>query len=268
MRDPVEPIPSPHASSAFARTYWECSGPPQWQPSSEVARGYDPGRLLSGREDLLGIDRRSHARDARASLAPRGSRLTAAHHRPVEALLGLRSRHGWAMVRSLAMAPTGLLVRLVDVRDPELDEEERRRGRTTFARLCAELGAPRGARPTPSLEREANASAPSSPLAAIGGCVLARRVVADLSHWVNVRPHRPSSRAAQELPVTLVVPCRRGATPGRPSPHGGRSPSRVTLVQIPGTLAPLSDPQPEVLAVALSPAARSRFALAVGIAEA
>lgn len=166
------------------------------------------------------------------------------------------------MVRTLALAPAGLLVHLFDLMDPELSEDERREGRATFARLCADLGAPASRTPRPAGRGSPRVA--SSPLAAVGSCVLARRVVADLSTWVNGRPDHPSSRAAQDLPVTLVVPCRRQGGSASHIGQGRSAPPRLTLVQIPGTLAPLSDPGPEILAVALSPAARSRLDLALG----
>src|SRR5690606_33913880 len=123
--------------------------------------------------------------------------------------------------------------------DPDLDAEERRVARVMFGRLATALGAS-----TPTGE------AVGSPLAAIGGCLLAPRVVADLSSWANARGPR-RSRNPRRLPVTLVMTS--------PVPVRGESALRFVpgfapdLVRIPGEIVPLSDPHPRVLGVALTP---------------
>jgi hypothetical protein len=208
--------------------------------------------LLAGRGDVRGLDRRSEARHPGSHAGSSTARaLGSAQHVPLDVVFGLRTRQGWALVRGVCMSASGLVVQLFDLLDPTLDPPRRRIARRTFAQLAARLGAP-GAR-TRSPGRG------SSPLAAVGGCVLAGRVVADLSVWSNGRPARPSSRAApRPVSATLVVPvARRHAAPAACNRGGG------PVVQIPAELAPLNDPRPDVLGIALTEAAVARFAMAV-----
>jgi hypothetical protein len=254
MRDPVAPIPSPFAASKTARGFWQATARPP-PPPARHGRGeapdYDPTALLPMRGDVRGIDRRTRSRvagDASTESAT-GCAITAARHVGVHAFFGLQTPEGWALVRSLCMSPTGVLVRLFDPRDPDLDIDEVRVGRSIFRQLA------------PMLDRHATAASASgsdarvgSPLAAVGGCVLAPRVVADLSGWANGRSARRSSGQRRPIHVTLVLATRaRGA--------GGRA--EGAIARIPGEIVPLNDPRADLLGVALGPDSLAWFASAV-----
>lgn len=265
MRDPLAPIPSPdHPGTA---SYWTRRSPPpppdaggRGQNSSEPTDSdpYDPTRLLAGAPaDSTGIDRRvqPRTRAQRGDDGGDGGRVLAAQHRKLEAVVGLRTAKGWLLMRTLSVAPGGVLVRLIDLLDPDLDPGDRARGRTALTRLAPALGAP--------LRPDAGASTRElggSPLATVGHCLLQNRILADLAQWANHRGGRRSSRVHDEsaLAVNIVVPI------------DGTAGERARLRDMPtvfGHLAPLTDPQPGVLAVALSPAARSQLEIAVASAR-
>jgi hypothetical protein len=211
-----------------------------------VEEEYSPMRLL-GRDqgDTHGLDRRSRSRRAVAPAVTEDhgtGRLLSAAHRPVDVILGLSTSHGWALVRTLSSAPAGLLLHLLDLVDPALAPGLRARGQVVLRRLGPVLGAP--LRP--------NVRQPGSPLAMVGGCLLAPRVVADLSNFASqpVARRGASQRAPATLTVSLLIPGDAGHPPGS-------SLSGVTCIE--AELVPMTDPQPQVLAVALSPRALARL---------
>jgi hypothetical protein len=218
MRDPLAPIPSPARDPGFWQT---TSAPRATRLPSHLRPGahddeYAPMRLL-GRDqgDTHGLDRRAQRRPSMHAPAPgeeHGTdRLLSAAHRRLDLVLGLSTRHGWAIVRTLSMAPAGLLL---------------------LRRLAPMLGAPL---------RATTVHEPGSPLATVGGCLLAPRVVADLSCWASkpVARRGTSTRRPATLTVTLL---QLTGMPG-----------------IEGELVPMTDPQPQVLAVALTPAALAQL---------
>ena len=77
-------------------------------------------------------------------------------------------------------------------------------------------------------------------LGLVSGCLLAPRLLEDLAHWGSHR--RPAA-----VPVTLLVP---------PTRAGSGDPPALTVA---GTLAPLTDPSRDVLAIALSPDEHARL---------
>lgn len=243
MRDPLAPIPSPTASP----TFWDTAMLPRGTRvgSDEPVEEYSPLRLLQRDQgDTHGLDRRSRRRDRARPVDDddHGSdRLLSAVHTVRRAILGLCTAHGWALVHTLTVAPTGILVHLLDLLSPALNPELRTQGRTLLARLAPVLGAPL---------RPRAIHQPGSPLATIGGCLLAPRVVADLSSWASQpSARRGTTRAGHgAFAVTLLVP---GA-----EPHAG-------VVRLEGELVPMTDPQPQVLAVALSSRALAQLGRAL-----
>jgi hypothetical protein len=236
MRDPVAPIPSPFVVTERARGFWSVGRPPP-PPHRDEPPSYDPTRLLVERGDVLGIDRRAGPRASND--ATPGSAVTAARHVDVRAYFGLQTPGGWALVRGLCMSPRGVLVHLFDPCDPELDADEIGVAGTVFRRLA------------PVLDRHATAGRPAgSPLAAVGGCVLAPRVVADLSRWANGRATRRSCGGRRAIDATLVLPLRESSGDG-------------AFERIPGEIVPLNDPHPDVLGIALDSDAVRRFARAL-----
>lgn len=236
MRDPLAPIPSPTASPDF----WRTAEVPRSTRvgADEPVEEFSPLRLLQRDQgDTHGLDRRSRRRDLPRETdegAHGTDRLLSAVHRTRRLVLGLCTAHGWALVHTLSVAPAGVLVHLLDLLGPTLSPELRREGRALLGRLAPVLGAPLH----PGAIHE-----PGSPLATIGGCLLAPRVIADLSSWAS-QPlaRRGASRAAHgAFTVTLLVPGDEGVT------------------RIEGELVPMTDPQPHVLAVALSPRALSEL---------
>jgi hypothetical protein len=129
-----------------------------------------------------------------------------------------------------------LLLHLLDLLDPGLAPDLRARGQAVLRQLGPVLGAP--LRP--------NVRQPGSPLAMVGGCLLAPRVVADLSSFASqpVGRRGTSQRAPAALTVSLLIP-DAGHPPG------------ITCIE--AELVPMTDPQPQVLAVALSPRALARL---------
>ena len=237
MRDPVAPIPSPVAPQPAARRFWEQAGPPPTppraagEPTAVADRSYDPVRLLpADAGDPLGIDRRRQRRKP-GQFQPDG--FPAPGHESFDAIFGLATRNGWALVRGLSLAPGGVLLHFLDLMARGLPASERARGQQVFHQLTPHLGT--------FLRQDRTAS---SPLAAVGSALLGQRVVEDLSTWMGAR--RTAARTSRTPPghatsVSLVLPV------GSPLPTG-----RTNVARIPGTLVPLTDPNPHVLAVSLS----------------
>lgn len=230
MRDPLAPIPSPAVSPNF----WHSAQVPR---STRVGgefpvEEFSPLRLLPRDQgDTHGLDRRARRRDASRPEGPRepdhgAGRLLGAVHTRRRRVLGLCTAHGWALVHTLTLAPTGALLHLLDLLDPSLPDDLRRAGRLLLGRVAPELGAP--LRPRAVHE-------PGSPLATVGGCLLAPRVVADLSSWASQPLARHGASRPGVFTVTLLVP----------GPCG--------YERHEGELVPMTDPGPRVLAVALSP---------------
>ncbi|MBA3545763.1 MAG: hypothetical protein H0T76_04700, partial [Nannocystis sp.] len=177
MRDPLAPIPSPARDPGF----WQnTTAPRATRLPSHLRRSttddeYSPMRLL-GRDqgDTHGLDRRAQRRPSMqtpATTHEHGTeRLLSAAHRRIDLVLGLSTSHGWALVRTLSVAPAGLLLHLLDLVDPALGPEHRAAGQLVLRRLAPMLGAPL---------RAGSVHEPGSPLATVGGCLLAPRVVAD-----------------------------------------------------------------------------------------
>jgi hypothetical protein len=77
-------------------------------------------------------------------------------------------------------------------------------------------------------------------LGLVSGCLLAPRLLEDLAHWGSHR--RPAA-----VPVTLIVPSTRARSGDPPA------------LTVAGTLAPLTDPSRDVLAIALAPDEHARL---------
>mgnify|MGYP000163779592 CR=1 FL=1 len=245
MRDPLAPIPSPGSDPGFwhGTTTPRATRLPAAMRPSEVdddSDEYSPLRLLErNRGDTHGLDRRFvPRRDDPTQISDEHGcgRLLSAAHRSLDAVLGLSTSHGWALVRTLTFAPAGILLHLLDLLSPDLRADHRARGQALLRRLAPVLGAPL---------RPAAVHAPGSPLATVGGCLLAPRVVADLSSFASqpVGRRGTSQRRPAALTVTLLLP----------SPDAGE------LIHVEGELVPMTDPQPKVLAVALSARALARL---------
>lgn len=298
MRDPRGPIPHPQLESH----YWRTVRPPRPRAeargsddASEIA--YDPTQLLPphDRSEDLGIDRRQVVRAEleaiesieaeidettfdlvdevdgaprepvhRLDHARRSACVLTGAHRRFDALLGLRSAAGWALVRTISLSPNGVLLRVVDPCDPGLDRPLRLRARAALARLgqsFADVDGPPD--PTAAFDQ------PGSMLATVGTCLLSRRVVADVSRWSHSAAHKAAQRTSSvvnhrpHLEVELVVPPAL--------PQGGRRHMRVSVgadalstgraaaPRFTGRVVPLNDPSDLVLAVALEPAQRARL---------
>lgn len=239
MRDPLAPIPSPARDPDWWRAVRSPRGtrlPPAFRPEPDVADEYSPLRLLERNQgDTHGLDRRHRPRQTMQGAIPGDDhgtgRLLSAAHRRVHAVLGLSTTHGWALVRALTIAPAGVLLHLLDPLAETTTPAHRAEGRAVLARLAPWLGAPL---------RPGAVHAPGSPLATVGGCLLAPRVVADLSSWASqpVGRRGTSQRRPAALTVMLMIP---------------RADGRITRIE--GELVPMTDPQPQVLAVALTPRA-------------
>ena len=248
MRDPLAPIPSPTRDPGYWRALATPRGtrlPPVYRPETDAAEEYSPLRLLERNQgDTHGLDRRHRARQPMRDGIPRDDhgtgRLLSAAHRRVHAVLGLSTTHGWALVRALSIAPAGVLLHLLDLLGPDTRPEHRAEGQALLSRLAPLLGAPLHPRAVHS---------PGSPLATVGGCLLAPRVVADLSSWASqpVGRRGTSQRRPAALTVMLMIPTRAGG-----------------VVRVEGELVPMTDPQPQVLAVALTPRALAELEQATG----
>ena len=242
MRDPLAPIPSPARDPGFwhGTTTPRATRLPQHLRHGDAEDEYSPLRLLERNQgDTHGLDRRGRRRESTpAPTAGHGTdRLLSAAHRPLDLVLGLSTSHGWALVRTLSRAPAGVLLHLLDLLAPDLAPETRAQGQAVLRRLAPLLGAPL---------RPGSVHAPGSPLATVGGCLLAPRVVADLSSWASqpIARRGTSQRRPPSLTVTLLCP-HGDARPGAPATLHG-----ITCVE--GELVPMTDPQPQVLAVALT----------------
>ena len=239
MRDPVAPIPS----SRGDHRYWE-SMPPLREPrtSRDEAKS-EPFEVNRG--DLLGIDRRELPRGSgQTGVERRGEGgFVSSTHRSFDTVLGLRSHHGWALVRTLTLAPSGVLLQLVDPTDPSLDPTLRWRAKNALDALSPTLGSPSPAR------HGRDPKQGSSLLAKVGTCLLSRRVVADISKWAN-----ENTNAYREgLQMELVVPPPTHF-------HYRPDPTRISC-----ELVPMTDPTPQLLAVALRPSDRDFLELAVRV---
>lgn len=263
MRDPLAPIPSPARDPGFWQTTTTPRAtrlPSHLRADSELDE-YSPMRLLERNQgDTHGLDRRGTRRQSTRPAVTgddHGSaRLLSAAHRSIDVVLGLSTSHGWALVRTMTVAPAGVLLHLLDLVSPETSAEHRTQGQAVLRRLAPLLGAPL---------RPGAVHDPGSPLALVGGCLLAPRVVADLSSFASQPNGRrgTSQRRPASLTVTLLVPQlhhpqRAGATL---EPRPASSMQGLTCVE--GELVPMTDPQPQVLAVALSPRALAQLELAV-----
>jgi hypothetical protein len=261
MRDPRGPIPSPYHPGAHADAFWRKPAPPPLVADGASEQGgadeYDPTRLLPGSHgDAAGIDRRTRPRDGGSSHTTHG--VAATQHRRVDAVLALSATSGWVLVRTLSLAPNGVLLHLLDLLDPDLEPFERTHGQAMLLRLAPVLGAPLRPRHLEAAAAGHPSESGGSMLATVGQCVLARRLIADLSCWSSRSQGLRSSRVAStpSLMVSLLVP-------GPQSPGHGASAARAGMTTIAGELLPLTDPKPYVLAVGLTPAAAARLELAL-----
>ncbi|WP_434427948.1 hypothetical protein [Nannocystis pusilla] len=216
MRDPLAPIPSPTVSPNF----WDTALLPRGTRvgGDEPVEEFSPLRLLQRDQgDTHGLDRRSRRRgggQALDALDHGSARLLSSVHTVRRALLGLSTAHGWALVHTLTVAPTGLLVHLLDLLKPGLNPELRDQGRSLLARIAPLLGAPLRPR---AIHR------PGSPLATIGGCLLAPRVVADLFELglAAERTSRHHAGGSRRLRRHVAGPGGRSAR--RRGQHRGRA---------------------------------------------
>ncbi|MCA9714097.1 MAG: hypothetical protein H6713_23135 [Myxococcales bacterium] len=253
----LEPAPPVRLSrAAQARTNLHGFG--------EVAR-FDPLRLLRRNDgDTHGLDRRtqrrSHVQDRGADVGTRlrdSARLLSAGHQALDLMLGLASAHGWALVRVLSAAPTGLLLHHVDILDPALPWTQRARARRVLGKLATVFA---------DVMRPGAVHPPGSLLGTIGGCLLAGRVMADLSSWASLPIARrgASDGASGSHTVTLFALTadleleREDLPPGLASlvataARDCAMPQYPGLVRLEGELVPMTDPQPAVVAVALAP---------------
>lgn len=169
----------------------------------------------------LGLDRRGGPRDATEAQV---DRFTARSHRPLPLVFGLRTGHAHALLKGLSFSPRGVLLHLLDILDPELDAHERlgALGLTQLARAVGSRG--------------------HSPLGLLTACMEARSHVADLSRRANATANVAAARGSwPSCTVELVALLRLGHDRAE-----ALAPLRVR-----GVLAPLADPSPAVLAVAL-----------------
>lgn len=147
------------------------------------------------------------------------------HHVPFERILAIQSTLGWALVRSFSRSPTGLLVRFVDLSAPGLSLSHRNQ---CFFLL-------RSTAPY-SLRNQKG-----SLLATVGAWILAKRVIADLSEQVSCR--------MEDSSLSLFCPPLASSTTA----------NEDEILQLQAKLMPLLDPNPQVLALSLSPTALCRL---------
>jgi hypothetical protein len=221
MRDPYAPIPT--SPRWWTRAPARPPAPPgrvriDAAPHATQTDTYDPVRLLEPSTDRLGIDRRRRARGAPSAEDP-GARADL-ELLDVVSTAHVRVRRVLGLVAGRT-APS--LVQVVSwcphgvlarALDPT-DKHASTRGRAATHRAFRAL--------LPELSR-----GDPSPLFAASLAVLSSRVVRDLAE-----------AAPRRLAVQLVLP--------RPEAAG-----RAAL-RIRGELAPLTDPQPDLLAIALDP---------------
>ncbi|MGB1274939.1 MAG: hypothetical protein ACPG77_04245 [Nannocystaceae bacterium] len=259
MRDPLAPIPSFGGDPGF----WRCTRTPGNDYSSARVRenadkmseqtssmrtdlqAFDLDPLLrSGRRPP--IDRRSRRRSHVIATAT-GVTPTQAQGIPRPAttrlgsrLLGLRTNHGWALVRPLALIEGGVLLHHVALNDPELSSRERNEGRTLLAHIVRAM--------TGALK--ATIHPPGSLLATVGGCLLSERVIADLSAWAShPEAHHSGNRHQVDLLLTQPMVTSPSAQP----------------LRFAGELVPMTDPQPQTVAITLTDGGRTRFLRALKI---
>ncbi|HWB81751.1 MAG TPA: hypothetical protein VG755_42605 [Nannocystaceae bacterium] len=171
--------------------------------------------------DRVALDRRAGPRGDDRPVAI--DRFTAATHRPLPLLFGLGAMGRWAIVKGLSLAPGGVLVHLLDTTDPELDVRDRIPP-SVWMRLA----------------RCADAQRVPSPLWLSTSCVQAPMLVAELS--------RRASTQGMATMVELVPLAWRDRSEPPPA------------LRCSGVLAPLCDPRPQVLGIALGDAARAGLA--------
>lgn len=180
----------------------------------------EPAATLRLAPEGLALDRRGGPRHG--DRPPLVDRFTAATHRPLPLVLGLGVHGRWALVKGLSIGPAGVLVHLLDTTDPELDPRDRVAS-SVWMRLA----------------RCADPQRVPSPLWLSSCCVQAPALVAELSRRAALRGH-------VETPQVVLVPLGwHGSAPARPDP---------AMPQLVGTLAPLADPRPQVLGIALADA--------------
>lgn len=170
------------------------------------------------------IDRRQHRREDELHWVRSGP--AQAHH-AFDHVVALWTTRGWALVRTLSVCPSGVLLRLLDVLDPDTPAELRQRGQRALLGLSSVFGATNPAEPSPK----------TSLLAHVGACLLARRAV----HEASLFSKRPGEAAC------IIVPRTHRSLP----------------INVDGVLCPLNDPDPATLAVALDPPGRTRLCAAI-----
>jgi hypothetical protein len=193
-----------------------------------------PVHLHGDGGDALGIDRRRRARsgDTEAEPALLDDVVFAAHLR-WRAFLGLTCDQGGAWLDAISVCPTGMLARAVDPTDPSLSFAERQRLGPQMRALLPQMC--RGA---------------TSPLVATGVTLLSSRFAEDLGRWAQA----PATRPATTVTLLLAPPVGRGGQHGEVE--------RVT-----GVLAPLTDPHPGILAIALPAQVAARWMARAAIAR-
>lgn len=165
--------------------------------------------------ERVALDRRAGPRGDDRPLAI--DRFTAATHRPLPLLLGIGAMGRWAIVKGLSLAPGGVLVHLVDTTDPQLDPRDRI-APSVWMRLA----------------RCANPQRVPSPLWLSTSCVQAPSFVGELARRASMSP---STTRVELVPLAWR----------------DRSDPPPTL-RMSGVLAPLCDPRPQVLGIALADA--------------
>jgi hypothetical protein len=160
-------------------------------------------------------------------------------------MLGLETEHGWALMQALALSPSGILLRHFDLLAPDLDPTLRHNARQALRRVSTVLG---------------DARTDPSPMGLVGGCVLSKRVVADLSNFANPEPIDGDRERRSSLPLRLLCPnpTVRLHGPACQAVSG-------SAIAIPGELAVLTDPSPEVVGVSVDAADLGRLTRALGL---
>lgn len=219
MRDPYAPIPT-------SERWWTRAParPPALRRRPPDPHEFDPLSLLRPTGDRLGIDRRRRPRGHDASPPPDAELhdVVSAGHVRVRRIVGLiAGGTAPSLLSVVSWCPHGVLACALDPTDRTASSRGRAAAHRAFRALVPELAAGAG-----------------SPLFAAGLAVLSRRVVRDLAEL-----------APRRIAVTLVAPRPEGLA-SRSSPSRVPSRSRIPL-RVDGELAPLTDPGPERLAIAL-----------------